>query len=357
MANYSNQISTNAQVARWTWSEYSETSYSQAGWDIQQQKRAAYCLEAFDTERYAALTQARCCHTSTTYENSTEQFTEEELELSLQRLVIDKHQPHNMIAYQPGERYALDGQRVALIVCDTSRQGSQHDIQRVLGFCAQNGFTYYYQTQQFTKAGLMAELEAFKTILNEGVCCLTVFIMAHGSLGYIHVSNGHIELQRIFEMFDNRGCPALRGNPKLFVIQACRGVQQCSDNPCFDASELSGVHPKSLWPVESDCLFVYAVCPGNLAICYPDTGSPLFEEMNNVFSQSGSYSMYELFTMVNSRLEKRIERAGYKTDRALRSWQTPKNLVMPGVGRRRQTTAPVGGPLHIVDRLTKKWYL
>ncbi|XP_049927483.1 caspase-14-like [Epinephelus moara] len=355
MAYYSNQISTNARVARWGWSEYDERHYSQGDWNIQQQNYAAVYGEAVDTEDYVALSQASCRHTSTTYENSTDRFIEEAMALSLKALVIDKHQPHNMIAYEPALEYTLDGKRMALIVCDTSRDGCQHDIQRVLKFCGQNGFSCY-QTAQFTKAGLMDDLEAFKGMLSDDVCCLTIFIMAHGSLGHINVSNGQIELQRIFEMFDNRGCPALRGNPKLFVIQACRGVQQCSNNPCFDASELSGVDQERLWPVESDSLFVYAVCPGNLAIRYPDTGSPLFEEMNHVFSQSGSdYSMHDLFTMVNSRLEKRIERVGYKTDR--RPWQIPQNLVMPGLGRRREASGPVGGPLHIVDRLTQKWYL
>lgn len=77
----------------------------------------------------------------------------------------------------------------------------------------------------------MEDLKNFKTLLEEDVCCLTLFIMAHGSLGHINVSNGQIELQRIFEMFDNRRCSALRGKPKLFVIQACRGglcfITQC----------------------------------------------------------------------------------------------------------------------------------
>ncbi|XP_070697537.1 caspase-14-like isoform X2 [Pempheris klunzingeri] len=258
-----------------------------------------------------------------------------------------------MIAHQPEGRYTMDGRRLALIVCDKSREGSQHDFQRVLEFGAQHGFSCY-ETTKFTEVGLMEQLKDFKTSLDEDVCCLTLFIMAHGSLGHINVSDGQIELQRIFEMFDNRRCPALRGKPKLFVIQACRGVERCSKQPCFDASELSGVKQEQLWPVESDALFVYAACPGNMAIRYPDTGSPLFEEMNVVFSQSDSMSMFDRFTMVNGRLVKRIEREGFKTDRL---WQIPKNLVMPGMGRRRETTPPVAKPLHIVDRLTEKWYL
>lgn len=97
MANYSNQISTNARVARWMWSEYNEKTYSQGAWDIAQEKYKAVCLEAVDDKDYVALRQASYCETSTTYRSLTQKITEEEIALSLQMLVIDKLQPHNMI--------------------------------------------------------------------------------------------------------------------------------------------------------------------------------------------------------------------------------------------------------------------
>lgn len=309
----------------------------------------------------------------------------------------------------------------------------------------------------------MAELKRFKEILKEDVCCLTLFIMAHGNLGHIKVSNGQIDLERIFEVFDNRNCPALRGKPKLFVIQACRGglslitqyfveaiVRSNRGLFIFDSfltvtgrthqwnaicfypflTWSQAVFKTALfwcqWAVRwtsdesvaagvwclvrvcsvSRCLFLrlwnhhkiniqtqlnarkdiqiyvflfylFLCHTGKLAIGYPDTGSPLLEEMNNVFSQSDSMSMFDLFTkvstaveatlcvikeqisdrlsvclrhQVNGRLEKRKQRDGFQTDRASRSQLTPQ--IPP-----RRATAPMGGPLHIVDRLTQKWYL
>ncbi|XP_076016378.1 caspase-14-like isoform X2 [Genypterus blacodes] len=271
-------------------------------------------------------------------------------ERRLHRLVEQKPKTQNETARESKDRYALGGKRMSLIVCDTSRDGSTHDIERVKLFCIQNGFSCDMTTQLSRE--LLEDVKQFRDSLNEKVSCLTIFIMAHGTLGHINMRDGKLELSTIFEMFDNRHCPALRGKPKLFVIQACRGVGKCAKYPDSDGSEVSAP-PHHLWPVESDFLFVYAVCPGKLAMCYPDTGSPLLEEMNNIFSQStGSMGMFDLFTVVNSRLLKREERAGFKTDRL------PEQLSRPPaqIGRREPTTI-VGGPLHMVDSLTKKWYL
>lgn len=54
-------------------------------------------LEAVDAEDFAAISEASCCATSTTYESPTAAFVEEEISLSFKRLVIDKRQPNNML--------------------------------------------------------------------------------------------------------------------------------------------------------------------------------------------------------------------------------------------------------------------
>ena len=32
-----------------------------------------------------------------------------------------------------------------------------------------------------------------------------------------------IDMEYIYEFFNNRNCPLLRGKPKFFIVQACRG--------------------------------------------------------------------------------------------------------------------------------------
>lgn len=54
--------------------------------------------------------------------------------------------------------------------------------------------------------------------------CAIVCILSHGEEGYIFGADGKkFELDAVFSLFDNTCCPNLRGKPKIFIIQACRG--------------------------------------------------------------------------------------------------------------------------------------
>ena len=54
--------------------------------------------------------------------------------------------------------------------------------------------------------------------------CTVVCILSHGEEGYIFGADGKkFELDAVFSLFDNTCCQHLRGKPKLFIIQACRG--------------------------------------------------------------------------------------------------------------------------------------
>lgn len=71
---------------------------------------------------------------------------------------------------------------------------------------------------------VITEFRRFRDQLPDDVGCLMVVIMCHGRLGHISLSNGEeIQLETIYQLFNNSQCPALREKPKLFVVQACRG--------------------------------------------------------------------------------------------------------------------------------------
>ena len=51
-----------------------------------------------------------------------------------------------------------------------------------------------------------------------------VVVMSHGRDGAICTSEGReLETEWILKQFNNEGCPRLRGKPKLFIFQSCRG--------------------------------------------------------------------------------------------------------------------------------------
>ncbi|KAL7887408.1 hypothetical protein AOLI_G00051290 [Acnodon oligacanthus] len=56
--------------------------------------------------------------------------------------------------------------------------------------------------------------------------CCAVCLLSHGVEGSIYGTDGQLlELDWVFERFDNARCPLLQNKPKMFFIQACRGEE------------------------------------------------------------------------------------------------------------------------------------
>lgn len=74
---------------------------------------------------------------------------------------------------------------------------------------------------------LLEKITSFRDELNEikdNIGCCLVTLMSHGEEGFIKMKDGEkVSLEDIFEMFNNKNCPALQEKPKIFIIQACRG--------------------------------------------------------------------------------------------------------------------------------------
>merc|ERR1719309_234696 len=51
-----------------------------------------------------------------------------------------------------------------------------------------------------------------------------VAILSHGKDGIVYAADGmSIDMEYIYEYFNNENCPALQGKPKFFIVQSCRG--------------------------------------------------------------------------------------------------------------------------------------
>ncbi|CDQ94232.1 unnamed protein product [Oncorhynchus mykiss] len=171
------------------------------------------------------------------------------------------------------DRYDLSGRRAAVIMCGEGRPGSEYDVERIKALCKQNKFPGpSYSVKCKTKEDVTDALKSFRNNLSNDVSCLAMFIMAHGGLGHIEVNDEEIlDLEDIYKMFSNSQCPALREKPKLFVVQACRGVKGRPKDLYTDGGRSSGAVSKKLLPTESDSMEVYAVPPGtcfHVAVVY-----------------------------------------------------------------------------------------
>lgn len=73
----------------------------------------------------------------------------------------------------------------------------------------------------------LEELDEFQQTIDnweEPVSCAFVVLMAHGEEGLLKGEDEKmVRLEDLFEVLNNKNCKALRGKPKVYIIQACRG--------------------------------------------------------------------------------------------------------------------------------------
>ncbi|XP_060220043.1 caspase-14-like isoform X2 [Meriones unguiculatus] len=228
----------------------------------------------------------------------------------------------------PRAQYDLSGTRAALLLAVTQdRPGAQHDVAALRDLCQALGFKVTLRTDPSAQA-FWEELVQFREKLDthkEPVSCALVALMAHGGpQGQLLGADGR-EVQPELLVGELSCCRALRGCPKIFLLQACRGENR---DP--------GVGPRALpwywrWlrapPVlpthadvlqvhadfsgsssstpgssgQADILTVYAAAEG--CVAYRDEkGSDFVQTLVEVIRANAGGDLLELLTEVNRRV-------------------------------------------------------
>lgn len=153
---------------------------------------------------------------------------------------------------------------------------------------------------------LLGKITSFRdelnTIKDEIGCCI-VTLMSHGEKGFIKMKDGEkVSLEDIFEMFNNKNCPALQEKPKIFIIQACRGERKDNgvetDDEAMDTDDVSETRRL---PTFSDYFIIYPTQADHVALRHPRNGSVMIEAMIEVFKQYGNkWHIADFFTRVNN---------------------------------------------------------
>ncbi|XP_054451197.1 caspase-14-like [Pteronotus mesoamericanus] len=206
------------------------------------------------------------------------------------------------------DRYDLSGSRKAFLMCvKKGRPGADQDIKLMKQWLVQCQFEY---TLCFDpgKKELIDTLTSFRDELNkmkDEISCCLVTLMSHGEKGFIKIENDDkVSLEFIFDMFNNKNCPALHEKPKIFIIQACRGERRDSGVETDDEPmDLDDISEKRRLPTFSDYFIIYPTQPDYVALRHCRTGSVMIQAMAEVFQEHGNrWHIADFFTKVNNKV-------------------------------------------------------
>ncbi|XP_070247661.1 caspase-14-like [Myotis yumanensis] len=204
--------------------------------------------------------------------------------------------------------YDLRGRRNAFLMCvKKNRPGSEWDVGLMKKWLSQCQFECTPCIDP-DKKELLEKLTSFRDGLNEikdEISCCLVTLMSHGEKGYLKIRDDErVSLEEIFEMFNNKNCPALKEKPKIFIIQACRGERRDSGVETDDEPmDLDDISEKKRLPTFSDYFIIYPTQADHVALRHPRTGSVMIEAMTEIFQQHGNkFHIVDFFTKVNNKV-------------------------------------------------------
>ncbi|XP_037317982.2 caspase-3b [Pungitius pungitius] len=157
-------------------------------------------------------------------------------------------------------------------------------------------------------------------------------LLSHGDEGLIYGTDGYEKLDVLTKFFKGDRCRSLVGKPKLFFIQACRGMEL--DGGCQIESDSVDAQTLDRIPVEADFLYAYSTAPGYYSWRNTTNGSWFMQSLCEMLRRfSGQLELMQIMTRVNHKVALHFE----------------SSSNMPGYSGKKQIPS-------IVSMLTKDFY-
>ena len=189
-----------------------------------------------------------------------------------------------------------------------------------------------------------------------------VVILSHGHDGVVYASDGQsINMEYIYEFFNNRNCPLLRGKPKFFIVQSCRGDRPDAGVEGLDDMEAAGAtaspskhmskkrknesldavsQPSEAGdvararPTWEDMIIAYSTIPGYASLRDHDKGTWFVQSLVEVFmTHAHDTELVDLLRMTSERLSQFTNELGEKQTCNVEMRHLYKRIYLnPGLG-------------------------
>ena len=197
------------------------------------------------------------------------------------------------------------------------RHGSEEDVRKIETLFTALGFTVRTE-QDLSRLQLLNVLDGVACDDHGSYDCFVLWLMSHGKSGEVFCSDEKtVPIQTLHDLFSQ--CDTLRGKPKLFFIQACRGseedegvsvaadtgISSCKqrsqsqiDSP-FDSVERQA----SRQPTHADFLYAFSSVDDYVSYRHEGLGSYYVRCLYDVFRERAVYDhLLDILTNVNQKV-------------------------------------------------------
>ena len=204
-----------------------------------------------------------------------------------------------------------------------NRQGSEKDLKALARLFEALDFKVK-TNRNLKKSDVLKVLDDVAVEDHSAYDCFVLCLMSHGKEGEFFCADGEtILLEDVTNFFSNSQCTTLKGKPKLFFIQACRGnvkekgvVKDSPNSPgarqpsTVDDNEekdrgFNFSFPQVIIPDHADILMAYSTVSGFASFRNPLEGSRFVRCLVDVFTEKSSHEdVLSMLTMVNAEIGK-----------------------------------------------------
>nr|AAN45850.1 amphiCASP-6 [Branchiostoma floridae] len=219
---------------------------------------------------------------------------------------------YNMNHPQRGLCLVFDNEEFHWTTKMNRRRGSHVDAGNLKVMFEGLGFSVeVLKDKEITEIRQILHSAALKYDHSQSDCFVCVFL-SHGEDGMIYGYNGTVPIKELTDMFRADRCTSLKGKPKLFFIQACRGAKheipvEPLDEP--DGLEGSGeAEPMDMvdagvrptLPAGADFLMAYSVSEGFYSHRDTVNGSWYVQDLCAALKQHGTnMEVHQILALVN----------------------------------------------------------